>query len=87
MGEGWFRARSSVDGLVTRNEGEDVMIALKPDPQNLTERDLLEVKKASEERGSPAIEFRLTPDGAQVRRTDAGALARGGRHVQISVWR
>ena len=35
------------------------------DPQDITERDLLVVKKVPDERGQPAISFRLTPDGAK----------------------
>ena len=56
----------SLDGLVTRVDPVKAqMVLVKLDPQNLTERDLLEVKTTRDERGRPAISFKLTRDGSE----------------------
>ncbi|MDR3619507.1 MAG: sigma-70 family RNA polymerase sigma factor [Paludisphaera borealis] len=59
------KAKLPLDGLVVRNEAGDSRIALKPGPQNLTERDLIEVKRIEVERGQPAVFIRMTPDGSR----------------------
>ena len=58
--------RMSLDGLVTRVDPEKgQMVLVKLDLQNLTERDLLEAKATRDERGRPAISFRLTREGSE----------------------
>jgi hypothetical protein len=55
----------SFDGLVIRVGVHSIDVSVKLDPQDLTERDLLEVKKTRDELGRPAVSFELTPDGAR----------------------
>lgn len=59
------RIRPRLERVITKVEpGQGRVILVKLDPQNLTERDLLEVKATPDERGLPAMAFRLTRDGA-----------------------
>ena len=56
----------SLEGLVAKVDNDKAqMVLVKLDPQDITERDLLVVKKVPDERGRPAISFQLTPDGAK----------------------
>jgi hypothetical protein len=59
------KSRLILGGLITRKEGDDTLVALKPDPQNITERDLSRVAKTEIEGGAPAIFFSMTPDGGR----------------------
>jgi RNA polymerase sigma factor (sigma-70 family) len=66
-------SRQSLDGLITKvDPAEGRMILVKLDPQNVTERDLREVKETPDERGRPMIAFWLTQDGS----TRFGALTK-----------
>lgn len=73
----WFKVdpgqKPWLDGLITREDGAGgLMVLVKLDPQNLTERDFREVKDVADERGLPAISFILTKDAA----TRFGTLTR-----------
>jgi hypothetical protein len=59
------KAKLVLDGLITRKEGDDTLVALKPDPQNITERDLSRATKIEIEGGVPAIFFSMTRDGGR----------------------
>ena len=58
-------AKFPLDGLIVRKAGDDTLLALKPDPQNITERDLSRVTKVKDERGGAAISFFMTRDGGR----------------------
>jgi hypothetical protein len=60
------RSHLSLDGLLARVENDkNQVVSVKLDRQNLTERDLLEVKQIVDQRGQPGISFLLTRDGAE----------------------
>jgi len=59
------RVKLPLDGLIVRKEGNDTLVALKHDLQNITERDLTRVTKIENDLEEPAISFLMTRAGGR----------------------